>query len=313
MNMTIIMNNLTPITFEIDDFTNWQKYLVEEGYVVIKDILSLEEHDTVFNLFENDINSVSSAFDISDSSTWKIENTPLMYGKGMGVFNGFGQSNFMWELRTNPKIQNIFKKVHNCEELVTSLDGFSLFVNKNQKSKSWLHIDQNPVNTIYSVQGSYNLFEVGEQDAGFIVNPKSHLTYKPEVKHKKDWIMVDQEEFIGSATKLVIPGNCFTLWNSKLIHANVGIPKTNQTTQESINRLTAYITYLPKEKRSQEILEKRIEAYKNGKTTSHWANKCELKTYPFGFKTRYESRGFLNIIPKLEENGEIPMERLNLL
>ena len=311
MNMN--MNNLTPITFEIDDFTNWQKYLVEEGYVVIKDILSPEEHNTVFNLFENDINSVSSAFDISDSSTWKIENTPLMYGKGMGVFNGFGQSNFMWELRTNPKIQNIFKKVHNCEELVTSLDGFSLFVNKNQKSKSWLHIDQNPVNTIYSVQGSYNLFEVGEQDAGFIVNPKSHLTYKPEVKHKKDWIMVDQEEFIGSATKLVIPGNCFTLWNSKLIHANVGIPKTNQTTQESINRLTAYITYLPKEKRSQEILIKRIEAYKNGKTTSHWANKCELKTYPFGFKTRYESRGFLNIIPKLEENGEIPMERLNLL
>jgi len=313
MNMTIIMNNLTPITFEIDDFTNWQKYLVEEGYVVIKDILSLEEHDTVFNLFENDINSVSSAFDISDSSTWKIENTPLMYGKGMGVFNGFGQSNFMWELRTNPKIQNIFKKVHNCEEIVTSLDGFSLFVNKNQKSKSWLHIDQNPVNTIYSVQGSYNLFEVGEQDAGFIVNPKSHLTYKPEVKHKKDWIMVGQEEFIGSATKLVIPKNCFTLWNSKLIHANVGIPKTNQTSQERINRLTAYITYLPKEKRSQEILIKRIEAYKNGKTTSHWANKCELKTYPFGFKTRYESRGFLNIIPKLEENGEIPMERLNLL
>ena len=311
--MNIIMNNLTPPTFEIDDSTNWQKYLEEEGYVVIKDILSTEENNTVFNLFDNDINSVSSAFDISDSSTWKIENTPLMYGKGMGVFNGFGQSNFMWELRTNPKIQNIFKKVHNCEELVTSLDGFSLFVNKNQKSKSWLHIDQNPVNTIYSVQGSYNLFEVGEQDAGFIVNPKSHLTYKPEVKHKKDWIMVDQEEFIGSATKLVIPGNCFTLWNSKLIHANVGIPKTNQTSQERINRLTAYITYLPKDKRSQEILIKRIEAYKNGKTTSHWANKCELKTYPFGFKTRYESRGFLNIIPNLEENGEIPMERLNLL
>ena len=311
--MNINMNNLTPITFEIDDFTNWQKYLVDEGYVVIKDILSLEEHDTVFNLFRNDINLVSSAFDILDSSTWKIENTPLMYGKGMAVFNGFGQSDFMWKLRTNPNIQNIFKKVHNCEELVTSLDGFSLFVNKNQKSKSWLHIDQNPINTIYSIQGSYNLFEVGEQDSGFIVNPKSHLTYNAEVEHKKDWIIVDQEEFLTSTVKLVIPKNCFTLWNSKLIHSNTGIPKTNQTSKEHINRLTAYITYLPKEKRTQEILGKRIEAYKNGKTTSHWANKCELKTYPYGFKTRYESRGFLNIIPKLEENEEIPMERLNLL
>ena len=80
-----------------------------------------------------------------------------MWGKGICVFNGFAHSDFMWDLRTNTNIQNIFKKVHNCEELVCSCDGFSLFVSNKQKSDNWLHIDQNPSNKIYSIQGSYNL------------------------------------------------------------------------------------------------------------------------------------------------------------
>ena len=36
--------------------------------------------------------------------------------------------------------------------------------------------------------------------------------------------------------------------------------------------------------RSDTIKNKKIEAYKNGKATSHWANKCEIKQYPFGYK-----------------------------
>ena len=37
---------------------------------------------------------------------------------------------------------------------------------------------------------------------------------------------------------------------------------------KEFNRLTAYITFLPKELRSEKILRKRIEAYKNSDTTS---------------------------------------------
>ena len=46
------------------------------------------------------------------------------------------------------------------------------------------------------------------------------------------------------------------------------------------------------------MAKKRKQAYMDSRTT-HWANKCELKTYPFGFKTQYESKGFVELIRKL--------------
>ena len=61
---------------------------------------------------------------------------------------------------------------------------------------------------------------------------------------------------------------------------------------ERINRFTPYITFLPKSLRTEKVKKARIEAYINGKATSHWSNKCEIKTYPYGFKKLYESRGF---------------------
>ena len=98
------------------------------------------------------------------------------------------------------------------------------------------------------------------------------------------------------------------LWNSKLIHANQGM--TKKTTE--LNRLTAYITYLPKTIRTAETLEAKIQAYMDSETTSHWSNKCELKKYPFGFGKRYEERGYNKIVPTLD-GGDIPAERLELL
>ena len=121
--------------------------------------------------------------------------------------------------------------------------------------------------------------------------------------------MVDQENFEPQAKKLLIPGNCFVLWNSKTIHASTGM--TKGTT--GLNRVTAYITYLPKYLRTKEMEKKRKKAYMDSRTTSHWANKCELKTYPFGFKSQYESKGFTELVRKLDKNGNIPEERLNLI
>ena len=104
---------------------------------------------------------------------------------------------------------------------------------------------------------------------------------------------------------MLIPENCFVIWNSKLIHANQGMKKGTK----GFNRLTSYVTFLPKEFRTEEIRRKRIEAYRNGETTSHWANKCEIKKYPYGFGPNYEKKGFTKIRSKLETDGKIPESR----
>ena len=308
--MPKLTETIKPQLFEKTDHSGWSSYLDTHGYVVIKDILTQTSKDVAYSLFKKDWKTVSPYFDFDDPESWSINNTPIMWGKGMAIFNGFGQSDFMWYLRTHPEIKNIFKMVYNSNQLVTSMDGFSVFLSKTQTSKSWLHIDQNPVNKIYSIQGSYNFMPVKtKEDAGFVVVPGSHKTFTPEVKHKNDWIVCeDQDKYIQQCRKLAIPENCLTLWNSKLIHANEGMSHSHT----HLNRLTAYITYQPLSIRPPNILGKRIAAYKEGSTTSHWANRCELKRYPYGFKTRYESRGYHTITPTLDA-GNIPTKRSELL
>ena len=136
---------MEPPTFELSNVKDWKAFLDSEGYVVISDILTEKEKKEAFRLFQKDWKTVSPNFNFDDPDTYKIENTPMIYGKGMAVFNGFGQSDFMWYLREQKSIQSIFKQIHNTDQIVTSMDGFSVYVSGDQKTKSWLHMDQNPI------------------------------------------------------------------------------------------------------------------------------------------------------------------------
>ena len=309
---TPIPNCFTPPTFVKTDVDGWKAFLEKEGYVVIKDMIDGPQIEELFDQFKKDWTDVSPKFDFGDKTTWGIENTPMMYNKGVAVFTGFGNSELMWKLRLNSDIQSLFKHIHRTDDLVVSLDGFSVFLSSKQKSNPWLHVDQHPTNPIYSVQGAYNFNAVSADDAGFVVVPGSHNTFvPPPTKTNKDWIIVDPEAFGKVAVKLCIPENCFTFWNSKLIHANTGITKKKKTPE--FNRLTAYIAYLPKTLRDDATRKQRIQAYLDSQTTSHWANKCQIKRYPWGFGPRFETRGFIPLKASLTDDGKIPEERLKLL
>ena len=64
--------------------------------------------------------------------------------------------------------------------------------------------------------------------------------------------------------------------NSKTIHANTGISNSNS---HNLDRLTVYITLLPRSLSSEENRQKKTEAYLNGDTCSRQANKCVIKRY----------------------------------
>ena len=134
-------------------------YLDNEGYVVLHNILNDESINKGLDLFWKDWNTVSPDFNKDDPSTWSIKTSPMMFAKGMAVFNGFGQSDFMWHLRLQPEIIDIFAKIYNDNNLITSFDGFSVFFDKAQKSpKDWWHIDQHPKNPVYTVDSIHNHF-----------------------------------------------------------------------------------------------------------------------------------------------------------
>jgi ectoine hydroxylase-related dioxygenase (phytanoyl-CoA dioxygenase family) len=304
--------NFRPPVYQQDDFTNWKQHLDQEGYVVICNVLEHNQINTGTELFWKDWNEVSPGFIKSDPTTWSIQTSPMMFAKGMAVFNGFGQSDFMWYLRTRKPIIDIFSKIHDTSDLITSFDGFSVFFSKKQKSpKGWWHIDQHPTNPVYTIQGAYNFLPVNEDSAGFTVVPKSHRTFEPsKTSVKKDWIQIhtnktpeEYKKIVANGVKLLIPGNSFVLWNSKTIHANTGTTKKDI----SLDRLTAYITFVPRSRRlNQAQFEERKKVYLEGHTTSHWPNKVEIKRYPWGFGPNYEAKGFKRIVV----NKEIPPERL---
>jgi len=307
----------TPPTFncstELEEAT---QFLDTNGYVVFSDVLTSNQKTDFFNTFKEDMNTLSPNFSVTDNNTWVIKNYPGMFGKGMCVFNGIGQSNFMWYLRANKSIQSIYSKLYNTNELVTSFDGCSIFCSNKQKSKSWHHVDQNPKNTLQSYQGSYNFYPVTEKSSGFVLAPESHSKFVPEVTHSKDWIMLDKDsEWHQKVVKLLIPGNCFTIWNSKTIHANTGMVK--KYVNPELDRLTCYITYLPKSLRPANTRLNRLQGYLDGVTTSHWANKYEPKKYPFGFKKQHENKLLGTIKPLLISSDDlsktVPSNRLELI
>jgi len=314
----MVLPTFTPPTYDAANTESWKQHLEVEGYVIIHNVLEQSAIQEGLELFWKDWNTVSPGFVRHDPSTWSIETSPLMFAKGIAVFNGFGQSDFMWHARLQPSIQGLFAQVHNVpvSELITSFDGFSLFFTKKQKNpKAWWHIDQHPTNTHYSIQGAYNYLPVLETSAGLTLVPRSHNTFVPsETRNTDDWITLERNKtpeeaapILANGVKLLLPANSFVLWNSRTIHANTG-----QTLNESdkLNRLTTYVTYSPRSRTTPEITAKRRQAYLDGITTSHWPEKLEPKTYPWGFGPRYETRGFKQLKPKVSETGGIPEDRL---
>lgn len=282
--------------FTLENSEGYLSYLRENGYVVIKNILPQETRDELIDKFWKDWTTCSPGFKREDTSTWKSENSPMMFAKGMALFSGLPHGDFAWSTRTQPKIRKVFAKVHGTKKLSVSFDGFSVFFSNKQKTPKWLHTDQNPANPEYSIQGAYNFLPVTENSAGFLVVPGSHKEERTSTK-KMDWIPVEDDP---RAIKLQIPENCLTLWNSKTVHANTGY-----TGKEiKLDRLTCYITWTPRSTR--EIQLEKIRAFWASNGTSHWANRCEIKKYPWGFGPLYESRNF----NKLTTPKNIPVEIL---
>lgn len=295
-----------PQLFSIDDDVNWKSYLDTYGFVVISNILDNETYTNIFTQFYLDWTHVAKNFNFHDKATWTPENCPMMWD--IGMINGYGlaHARFQWQLRTNPNIVEIWKRLHGTDDLVVSFDGFSVFLTPEQRSGSWLHVDQNPKDPLYSVQGAYNFMPVGEEDAGFVVVPGSHKTFYVDVNERQRFIPLPPYDIhVDYAVKLLIPQNCFVLWNSKTLHANTGMAPTKHP---EINRITSYICYFPKEQRPETIMKLRTNGYHRGVNCGHYAIEYNKKAKPYQSEEELIAQGFNLTEPIYNSEGLIPDE-----
>lgn len=301
---------IEPQIFVLEDTQQWLNHLHDEGFVVIGDAISVQDANESLEMFKNEFTYVSPNFDWNNTETWTTNNLPMVINKSSVVYNGFGQSDSNWNLRLKSRAKEAFSHVFETDELITSFDGFSLFLSDKQKSLSWLHQDQRPEDTRLSVQGILNIMDCGIFDAGFICVPRSHVNYVPEPSNT-DWMNIPKDHpFHKSAVKILAPARSLILFNSKLVHANIGMAK-NHPKELHINRFSAYLTFVPKERRNQENYIKRVHGYLQGTSCSHFADIFVHKIPTFHIRKKITS--FNNILPSLTEYGEIPPERLELI
>lgn len=304
------LNSYTPQVFNINDSFYWKSFLDREGYVVIDNIINLEQKEIAINMFKKDLNTISPSFQWNDKNTWTCKNAPIVFGKSSAVYCGFGHCESIWYLRLQSKAKKAFQLAYDVDDLVVSFDGMSLFFSdKQQSQKSWLHQDQRSQDKRISYQGVLNLLERKSDDAGFICVPGSHKEYKaPE--SKRDWIIIPKDSpYQDKAVKILTPERSLIIFNSKLIHANCGMKK-NHSKGIHLNRLSAYITFVPRSRQSIKIKKQRIERYSLGETCSHWADRYEPKKVIFYLQKKFS---LFNIIkPRLTKDNNIPDERLEL-
>lgn len=311
MPAKIVIPTYIPNEFDIDQETEWKSHLNTKGFVVIRNAITEEHAKIMMDYLRKDLHIISPKFKWDDKTTWVSENLPLVMGKGSLVFNGIGQSDTVWHARINSLMMYAFSLIYGTDKLAVAMDGLSLFISDKQNSTPWLHQDQRKSDTRLSIQGVLNLLPCGEKDAGFICVPRSHVEYKEQPNTNIDWVMLPENSpYYGRAVKIATSARSTILFHSKLIHANTGMTKKHPQGLH-INRISAYITFVPKSRQSEEIYKKRIDGYYKGDTTSHWADRHEPKSPPIHIKKKIDGFGFIQ--PTLNEDGSIPADRMALI
>ena len=258
--------------------------LMVNGYVVIPNILNSDEIESVKSKF----------FD------WKRQvNIDNFHDKMdphyIYKYHEIGHQEHAWIIRTNPKIQNVFKYLWNTNDLVVSFDGCCYIPSEcKKKDKCWTHTDQSSKKKgLFCYQGLVSL--TANKERTLVVYEGSHLKHEEYFKDRfitdnKDWNLIDFD-YLNSIKNtrriLNVPSGSLVLWDSRTFHQN-------QLGKSDEERLVQYVCYLPRSLSTQNNRIKRIKYFEERRTTSHWP--CPVKVNAkqprtFGndsFKINYE-------------------------
>ena len=280
--------------------------LETKGYVIIPDVLNQSEIDEYKTGHQKWRDSISNHDKLHNS----------VDPHGIYKFWEVGQQRHSWLIRTNPKVQDIFKYLWNCEKLITSFDG-SCYISKDTTKidKLWTHTDQAPNREgLECYQGLVAL--TSNKERSLVVYENSHLIHHIHFKSKgisssKNWQLIDKEtiDSMSSLKKVLnVPAGALVLWDSRTFHQNqYGAPNSEE-------RLVQYVCYLPEshKKNTQSMKTKRLKYFYDRRTTSHWPTPISvngLQPQTYGDHTKIIDYTKLNP-PQLEDLEQKIMELL---
>ncbi|KAM0426392.1 hypothetical protein ACHAPT_008438 [Fusarium lateritium] len=264
--------------------TDWYQHYLDNGYAVVPGVISKEKalayQKAAFDWlksFDND------ALDLSDRSTWTPANLPHISNFNIFTHYGVAHERFIWDIRLEPGIIDVFAKLWDTRELLVSFDGLNITLPHRPEHvppQSWPHVDQSPFrHGLQCIQGIASFSKSGPEDGGLTVYPGSHkLIEKFFAEHtdKADWSRKDfytfkndqiawfEEQGYKPHKVTAEPGDLI-IWDSRLIHWGAEPTPAGDTI-----RTITYVSYTPARLASAETLEKKKEALDKWLATTHW-------------------------------------------
>eukprot|EP01038_Epipyxis_sp_PR26KG_P011783 gene11783-15766_t len=272
------------------------------GVCIIPSVLSPEECQQMVDGMWTYLERTTSGFDLpiqrNKPKTYREFSKLLPLHSMLVQHWGIGHAQYIWDLRENPKVLNIFSEVWDtpAEELLVSFDGASIHLPSEitnlgwYRNHSWLHSDQSYCrNDFECIQSWVTAFDVNEGDATLTILESSHLYHKEfaqtfNVSSKADWYKLGsldnnvEVEFYKSKgceeKHIKCPAGSLVLWDSRTIHC--GREPMKGRSQPNI-RCVVYLCYTPRALVvSQKDLEKKRKAFEEMRMTSHWPHRVKL-------------------------------------
>ncbi len=200
-------------------------------------------------------------------------------------------SDIVWQLRTDPRITDIFEHIWETSDLVVGFDG----VGHRKKSERgfalpW-HVDQDESHPdgVQCYQSILAIEPSNEQTGTICVLPKSHKHHKALAKRLGDgsggweFLQLPKNDRIFRQCLPPIPvqlqvGDLF-IWDSRTAH-RVTKPQNTRT-----ERMVVYLSYVPRSFCSDATRKQRLHAYRHGISSTHWPHRfVDRGDTPYGVR-----------------------------
>ena len=193
--------------------------LKEKGFAIVYDVLRESEiRDKIQKVYK---------WQKSIPNYDKIHN--MIDPHSIHKYHNAGHTDFAWELRTNPKILEIFGGIWGTEDLIVSYDGNCFMSEKLKKydGKCWTHTDQSQSKPNLECYQSF-ISLTNNKSRTLIVYESSHKLHKRyfddrNIKSSKDWHKIDPDylkEISHLKRTLEVPAGALVIWDSRTFHQN---------------------------------------------------------------------------------------------
>ncbi|PYH69508.1 Clavaminate synthase-like protein [Aspergillus vadensis CBS 113365] len=282
------------IDFSDRHYGDWRDEFHKNGCVVIKNVISPERAKYYCDKQIEWLKSFDLGFDENDESTWTTEHLPISFKGGMYYGYAAPHEKIAWEARTEPAVIEIFEKLWETKELLSSFDGMNISLprRKDVNWSPWPHCDQNPNRKgMQAVQGLVNFAPNGPKDGGLMLmkgsaklfdeffaqdrDPYDHEDAPPPEMKYMDLFLFHQRDlkwFEDRGCELIKvnmdPGD-LVLWDSRTMHYAC-LPEGDQI------RHVQYVCMTPRRFATEKALELKKYCFENYMGTTHWPH-CNIR------------------------------------